>query len=114
MDVTKPPKFIGFGAMDVTKPHKFMGFGAMDVTKPYKFIGFELKVSEYEFPGVGRELYALLHCRAPERPENPRRGTKNSNLPGTWGFFGGGSGAGLPCPIPGSRGSRAGIKSIYF
>ncbi len=27
-------------AMDVTKPYKFIGFGAMDVTKPYKFIGF--------------------------------------------------------------------------
>ena len=26
--------------MDVTKPHKFMGFGAMYVSKPYKFIGF--------------------------------------------------------------------------
>jgi hypothetical protein len=40
MDVTKPHKFIGFGAMDVTKPPKHIGFGAMDVTKPYKFIGF--------------------------------------------------------------------------
>ncbi len=39
-EVTKPYKFIGFGAMDVTKPYKFIGFGAMDVTKPYKFIGF--------------------------------------------------------------------------
>jgi hypothetical protein len=29
MDVTKPYKFIGFGAMDVTKPCKFIGFGAM-------------------------------------------------------------------------------------
>ncbi len=26
--------------MDVTKPYKFMGFGAMDATKPYEFIGF--------------------------------------------------------------------------
>ncbi len=40
MDVTKPCKFIGFGAIDVTKPFKFIGFGAMDVTKPYKFIEF--------------------------------------------------------------------------
>ncbi len=38
--VTKPYKFIGFGASDVTKPYKFTGFGASDVTKPYKFIGF--------------------------------------------------------------------------
>ncbi len=40
MDVTKPYRFIRFGAMDVTKPFEFKGFGAMDVTKPYKFIGF--------------------------------------------------------------------------
>ncbi len=38
--ITKPYKFIGFGAMDITKPYKFIGFGAMDITKPYKFIGF--------------------------------------------------------------------------
>ena len=36
MDVTKPYKSIGFGAMDVTKPYKFIGFGAMEVTKPYE------------------------------------------------------------------------------
>jgi hypothetical protein len=29
MDVSKPYKFIGFGAMDVSKPYKFIGFGAM-------------------------------------------------------------------------------------
>jgi hypothetical protein len=40
MDVTKPHKFIGFGAMAVTKPYEFIGFGAMAVTKPYRFIGF--------------------------------------------------------------------------
>ncbi len=40
MDVTKPYKFIGFGAIDATKPYEFIGFGAMDVSKPYKFIGF--------------------------------------------------------------------------
>ena len=40
MDVTKPYKFIGFGAMGVTKPCKFTGFGVMDVTKPYEFIRF--------------------------------------------------------------------------
>ncbi len=37
--LTKPYKFIGFGAMDVTKPYKFIGFEAMDVTKPYQCIG---------------------------------------------------------------------------
>jgi hypothetical protein len=40
MDVTKLYKCIRFGAMDVTKPHKCIGFGAMDVTKPYEFMGF--------------------------------------------------------------------------
>ncbi len=40
MDVTKPYKFKGFGAMDVTKPYEFIRFGAMDVPTPYEFIGF--------------------------------------------------------------------------
>ncbi len=31
MDLTKPYKFIGFGAMDAAKPSKCIGFGAMDV-----------------------------------------------------------------------------------
>ncbi len=29
MDVTKPYRFIRFGAMDVTKPYEFIGFGAV-------------------------------------------------------------------------------------
>jgi hypothetical protein len=33
MDVTKPYKFIGLGAMYVTKLYKCIGFGFMDVTK---------------------------------------------------------------------------------
>ena len=33
MDVTKPYKFIGFGAMGATKPYKFIAFGARDATK---------------------------------------------------------------------------------
>ncbi len=40
MDVTKPYKFIRFGAMYVTKPYKFIGFGDIDVTNTYKCIGF--------------------------------------------------------------------------
>ena len=32
MDVTKPYKFIGFGAMDVTKPYRFIGFGALEAS----------------------------------------------------------------------------------
>jgi hypothetical protein len=38
--ITKPYKFIGFGAIAITKPCKFIGFGAIAITKPYKFIGF--------------------------------------------------------------------------
>ncbi len=55
MDVTKPYKFIGFGAMDVTRPHKCIGFGAMDVTRPYRFIGFgAMDVTKpYKFIGFG-------------------------------------------------------------
>ena len=40
IDVTKPYKFICFGAMGATKPYKFIRFGAMDATKPYKFVRF--------------------------------------------------------------------------
>ena len=35
MEVTKPYKFIRFGAMEVTKPYEFIGFGAMEVTSIY-------------------------------------------------------------------------------
>ncbi len=35
MDLTRPYKFVRFGATDVAKPYKVKGFGAMDVTKPY-------------------------------------------------------------------------------
>ena len=40
MAVTKPYKFIAFGAIYVTKPYGFTGFGAIYVTKPSEFIGF--------------------------------------------------------------------------
>ncbi len=40
IDVTKPLKIMGFGAIAVTRPYRFIGFGATDVTKPYKFVGF--------------------------------------------------------------------------
>ena len=55
MDVTKPYKFIGFGAMDATKPYKFIGSGAMEVTKAYKFIGSgAMEVTKpYKFIGSG-------------------------------------------------------------
>ena len=34
------PETPGICSWDVTKPYKFIGFGAMDATKPYKFIRF--------------------------------------------------------------------------
>ena len=43
MEVTKPYKFIGFGAMDVTKPYAFIRFGTMDVTKPYEYATVSLR-----------------------------------------------------------------------
>jgi hypothetical protein len=33
VDVTKPCRFIGFGAKCVTKPYELIGFCAMDATK---------------------------------------------------------------------------------
>ncbi len=44
MDVTKPYKFIGLGAMDVTRPYEFIGFGDTHGPEPYKFIGFRWAV----------------------------------------------------------------------
>ncbi len=76
MDVTRPYKFIGFGAMYVTKPFQFIGIGAMDVTKPYKLIGFgAMHVTK---------PYKFIRFGAPERttsrPQDPnphRRGKRN-------------------------------------
>ncbi len=67
MDVTKPYKFIRFGAMDATKPYKFIGFGAMDATKPYKFIRFGAMdaTKPYEFIGFGSLPGALLAMSGP-------------------------------------------------
>ncbi len=54
MDVTKPCKFIGFGAMDVTKPYKCIGLGAMDVTKLYKIHSLEYKPVKCTHGGADR------------------------------------------------------------
>ncbi len=78
MDVTKPYKFIGFGAMDVTEPYKFIGFGAMDVamdvTKPdrtLKTAGFS---KENTFgPSFGRILAGKASKSASGRPSAGRR-----------------------------------------
>ncbi len=49
--------------MDVAKPYKSIGFGAMDVTKPYKSIGFG---TAFRYRGVGLAvaLWAGLGIRA--------------------------------------------------
>ncbi len=74
MDVTKPYKLSGFGAMDVTKPYKLIGFGAVDVTKPYKLTEGPLKRAlvyveflweTYDFPvriPPGKQGTAELHA----------------------------------------------------
>ncbi len=71
MDVTKPYKFIGFGAMDLTKHYRFIGFGAMDVTKPYKFIGFG--AIGFHFLSIGGRLSAKVGGRAgnPQKLRDP-------------------------------------------
>ncbi len=61
MEVTKPYKFIGFGAMEVTKPYKSIGFEAMDITKSYKFIRFG--AFETPPPAMGLCLAAGHSCR---------------------------------------------------
>ncbi len=44
--------------MDVTKPYKFIRFGAMDVTKPYKFIGLAQDGVLSERPNHHRDVRA--------------------------------------------------------
>ena len=71
MDVTKPYKFIGFGAIDVTKAYKFIGFGAIDVTKPYKFIGFgDTDRLQPGFKPEPKFVY-IWGLNGPDRPPNP-------------------------------------------
>ena len=66
--------------MVVTKPYKFIGFGAMDVTKPYEFIGFRfIGGSELRIPNChemvlelicGADFWCNRHCRtSPVVPE---------------------------------------------
>ncbi len=59
--------------MDVTKPYKLIGFGAMDVTKPYKFIGFGDKTTWPKIV-VGRPPWIRLGAGIPgsTRVHRPR------------------------------------------
>ncbi len=66
MDVTKPYKFIRFGAMAITKPYEFIGCGATDVTKHYEFIGFGAMVATkpYEFAvTIRRKTDSQASCK---------------------------------------------------
>ncbi len=65
MDVTRPYKFIGLGAMDVTKPHKFIGCWALDATKTYKFIGCGPMDVAKPYRFIGSRMY-------PQPPGPPR------------------------------------------
>ncbi len=60
----------------------------------------------------GFDLFDLSSVRVPGPVPHP--GFPKQQFTGNLGLFLGGSGAGLPCPVPGSRGSRAGIQNIYF
>ncbi len=63
--ITKPYKFIGFGAIAITKPYKFIGFGAIAITKPYKYIGFgAIAITKpYKFIGFGAHVGPLSSFR---------------------------------------------------
>ncbi len=55
MDVTKPYRFIRFGAIHGPKPYKFIGFGDIHGPKPHTFIGFgdSHGPKPHEFIGFG-------------------------------------------------------------
>ncbi len=72
--------------MEVTKPHKFIEFGAMHVTKPYKFIRF----GAMDAGGCLRNLQFSTN-RAPKEPPKPtpqdplhRRGYIAGKFSGPW------------------------------
>ncbi len=76
MDVTKPYKFIGFGAMDVTKPYKFIGFGATTHFAPPGHAGMTPGTSlpdggHQEVPSGAGDAHAdelaALACGCPDR-----------------------------------------------
>ncbi len=52
--------------MDVTKPYKFIGFGAMDVTKSYEFIG----LGAVNLEGC-LKAWTFRHCVAKPSPQDP-------------------------------------------
>ncbi len=57
--------------MDVTKPYKFIRFGAMDVTKPYEFIGFGAHANRFRLsiitPPDGHG--SVVHDDVPDVPQ---------------------------------------------
>ncbi len=78
MEVTKPYKFIGFGAIDVTKPYNLIGFGATDVTKPYTCIGFGAIDVTKPIDGAFRNLEAGSCREAFRLPPRPKRRATSS------------------------------------
>ncbi len=71
--------------MDVTKPYKFIGFGAMDATKPYKFIGFgtPLCIGGYIRPGADTVVPKGGWIRA-RRPPAPPGAKPSAQGPAVW------------------------------
>jgi hypothetical protein len=64
--------------MDVTKPYKCIGFGAMDVTKPYESIGLGARWALGPGPGatrlpLGRNETALVLDPWATNPQPPSR-----------------------------------------
>ncbi len=71
--------------MDITKPYKFIGFGAMDVTKPHKFIRFWGHVmSRFCLRCVRTRLACHMELRSsvPEPPSHAVFGL--SGVPSIW------------------------------
>ncbi len=64
MDVTKPYKFIGFGAIAITKPYKFIGFGAIAITKP-KFGSRSMQFWEQFWSSLGQLLVSFAPQKLP-------------------------------------------------
>ncbi len=68
--------------MDVTKPYKFIGFGAMDVTKPYKFIGILVSMAGQLGPVISQPGWAALpDPKGLARARHPLSALAWQNLP---------------------------------
>ena len=75
MDVTKPHKFMGFGAMYVSKPYKFIGFGAMDGIHTGKLRGTKrekLACELYHMETLISDCIFYVRCTVVRKQREPR------------------------------------------